>query len=87
MTDKSVNRLLQRLAFSETRHFSRDMFPANTMAYDTDAASAACGLSSQVDPRKVSKTLTADRRHGSGGGGSGGSGGGGIVPGGGVGRC
>ena len=27
-------RLLQRLAFSESRHFSLDMFPANTMAYD-----------------------------------------------------
>ena len=28
-------RLLQRLAFSESCHFSWDMFPANTMAYDT----------------------------------------------------
>jgi hypothetical protein len=27
--------LLQQLAFSELRHFSWDMFPANTMAYDT----------------------------------------------------
>jgi hypothetical protein len=26
--------LLQRLAFSELRHFSWDLFPANTMAYD-----------------------------------------------------
>ena len=51
----------------------------------SDAASAACELSSQVDPRTGSKTLTADRRHGSGGGGCSGSGG--IVPGGGVGRC
>ena len=32
MTDR--RRLLQRLAFSESRHFSWDMFPANTMAYD-----------------------------------------------------
>jgi hypothetical protein len=32
--DRQVcHRLLQRLAFSETRH-NRDMFPANTMAYD-----------------------------------------------------
>ena len=28
-------RLLQRLAFSESRHFSWDMLPANTMAYDS----------------------------------------------------
>jgi hypothetical protein len=28
--------LLQQLAFSELRHFSWDMLPANTMAYDMD---------------------------------------------------
>jgi hypothetical protein len=33
MTDR--RRLLQGLAFSELHHFSWDMFPANTMAYDT----------------------------------------------------
>ena len=29
------HRLLQRLAFSESRNFSWDNDPANTMAYDT----------------------------------------------------
>ncbi len=28
-------RLLQQLAFSESRHFSWDNYPANTMTYDT----------------------------------------------------
>ncbi len=31
-------RLLQRLAFSESRHFSWDMLPANTMSYDNLSA-------------------------------------------------
>ncbi len=31
-------RLLLRQAFSESRHFSWDMDPANTMAYDNDCA-------------------------------------------------
>jgi len=35
ITDKSAI-AYSSMAFSETRHFSRDMFPANTMAYDID---------------------------------------------------
>jgi hypothetical protein len=38
-------RLLQRLAFSESRHFSWDMFPANTMAYDRRVRLDAIGSS------------------------------------------
>ncbi len=34
MTRTDRRRLLQRLAFSKSRHFSWDKFPANTMAYD-----------------------------------------------------
>ena len=42
MTDKSVIAYPSVWPFSETRHFSQDVFPANTMAYDT-ASAAACG--------------------------------------------
>jgi hypothetical protein len=38
------HRLLKRLAFNESRHFSRDiLFPANTMAYDNIGAYSGIG--------------------------------------------
>jgi len=42
-------RLLQRLAFSESRHFSWDMLPANTMAYDRCRHGGQCSRHSQVE--------------------------------------
>ena len=51
MTRTDRRRLLQQLEFSQSRHFSWDNFPANTMAYDKEAL--RCMSSSLVEWRQV----------------------------------
>ena len=54
--DRQVcHRLLQRLAFSETRH-NRDMFPANTMAYDKGWWGEVTGLRVGIESRRFVRT-------------------------------
>jgi hypothetical protein len=60
--DRQVcHRLLQRLAFSETRH-NRDVFPANIMAYDSGTYLGGGAAPLSPSPPPLTATMFPKRR-------------------------
>jgi len=53
MTDRSVIAYPAILHFSESRHYIREVSPANTMAYDTVTQMKLCG--NAVDPNALAR--------------------------------